>query len=128
MIKIHGVGGFDEVGKNMAAIESGEDVMLCDAGLYLPAVVSVSERDKILTESGMRAIGALPNDHYLDEKNLRSKVRALLISHGHLDHVGAVPYLAHRYKAGVYGTPYSMEVLKTLIPELPIAIGIGPLI
>ncbi len=118
MIKIHGVGGFDEVGKNMAAVEYGNDVMLCDAGLYLPAVVSVSEREKIPTESGMRAIGALPNDHYLDEKNLRNKVRALLISHGHLDHVGAVPYLGHRYaKAGVYGTPYTLEVLKTLMPE-----------
>ncbi len=117
MLKIHGVGGFDEVGKNMAAIEYQDDVMLCDAGVYIPALIGVSEREKIPTESGMRALGALPNDNYLEEKNLRNKVRAFLISHGHLDHVGAVPYIAHKYKAGIYGTPFTMEVLKTLLPE-----------
>ena len=65
----------------------------------------------------MRALGALPDDHYLEEKNLRNKVRAILVSHGHLDHVGAVQYIAPRYNAGVYGTPYTMEVLKTLMED-----------
>ncbi len=46
---------------------------------------------------------------------MRSKVRSIAISHAHLDHVGAVQYLAHRYKAGIYGTPYTTEVLKTLL-------------
>src|SRR3989344_5043293 len=117
MLKIHAVGGYSEVGKNMTAVESGDDVTLCDAGLFIPALVGVSEREKIPTEQGMRAIGALPNDHYLDEHKLREKVRAIAVSHAHLDHVGAVQYLSHRYKAGVYGTPYTMEVLKTLLPE-----------
>jgi len=71
MLKIHAVGGFSEVGKNMTAVESGEDVTICDAGLFIPALVGVSEREKVPTEHGMRAIGALPDDHYLDEKNLR---------------------------------------------------------
>src|SRR3989344_3376038 len=69
------------------------------------------------SEVGMRAIGALPDDHYIDENKLRHKVKSILISHAHLDHVGAVQYLAHRYNAGVYGTPYTMEVLKALLPE-----------
>lgn len=115
MIKIHGVGGYDEVGKNMTALETGQDVLLFDAGLYLPAIVGVEEREKIPTERGMRAIGALPDDLYLDRKGLRDKVRALLISHGHLDHVGAVQYVGPRYKAGVYGTPFTIEVLKNLM-------------
>ncbi len=68
MLKVHAVGGFSEVGKNMTAVECDEDVTLCDAGLFIPALVGVSEREKIPTESGMRAIGALPNDHYLDQK------------------------------------------------------------
>ncbi len=117
MLKIHGVGGYDEVGRNMTAIESKNDVLLCDAGLYLPAVVGVREREKIPTESGMRAIGALPNDHYLEEHRLREKVRALMVSHAHLDHVGAVQYIAPRYNCGVYGTPYTIEVLKTLMAD-----------
>ncbi|MEK6792916.1 MAG: MBL fold metallo-hydrolase [Nanoarchaeota archaeon] len=117
MVKIHAIGGYSEVGKNMTAVESKEDVTLCDAGLFIPALVGVSEKEKIPTEHGMRAIGALPNDHYLDENKLRHKVKSILISHAHLDHVGAVQYLAHRYNAGVYGTPYTMEVLKSLLPE-----------
>src|SRR3990167_3321261 len=117
MLKIHAVGGFSEVGKNMTAVESGEDVTICDAGLFIPALVGVSEREKVPTEHGMRAIGALPNDHYLDEKNLREKVRAFLISHAHLDHLGAVQYLGPRYNCGVYGTPYTIEVLKSLLAD-----------
>ncbi|MEK6915864.1 MAG: MBL fold metallo-hydrolase RNA specificity domain-containing protein [Nanoarchaeota archaeon] len=117
MLKIHAVGGFSEVGKNMTAVECDEDVTLCDAGLFIPALVGVSEREKVPTEQGMRAIGALPDDHYLDKNNLREKVRSIAISHAHLDHVGAVQYLSHRYKAGIYGTPYTIEVLKKLLPE-----------
>lgn len=117
MLKIHAVGGFSEVGKNMTAVEFGDNVALCDAGLFIPALVGVGEREKIPTEHGMRSIGALPNDHYLDEHKLREKVNSILISHAHLDHVGAVPYVAPRYKAGVYGTPYTTELLKSLLPE-----------
>ncbi|MEK6909121.1 MAG: MBL fold metallo-hydrolase RNA specificity domain-containing protein [Nanoarchaeota archaeon] len=123
MLKIHAVGGFSEVGKNMTAVESRDDVTLCDAGLFIPALVGVSEREKVPTEQGMRSIGALPNDHYLDEKKLRDKVRSIAVSHAHLDHVGAVQYLAHRYKAGIYGTPYTMEVLKNLLPERGLPAG-----
>ncbi|MEK6894004.1 MAG: MBL fold metallo-hydrolase RNA specificity domain-containing protein [Nanoarchaeota archaeon] len=117
MLKIHAVGGFSEVGKNMTAVECNDDVTLCDAGLFIPALVGVTEKEKIPTEQGMRNIGALPNDHYLDEKGLRGKVKSIAISHAHLDHVGAVQYLAHRYKAPISGTPYTTEVLKNLLPE-----------
>ena len=116
-MKIHTIGGYDEVGKNMTALEVGEDVFLFDSGLFLPAIVGVTEREKIPTEKGMRTLGALPDDTYLDDNNLREKVRAILVSHAHLDHVGAIPYLAERYKAPVLGTPYTMEVLKVLMKD-----------
>ena len=116
-MKVHAIGGYDEVGKNMTALEVDNDVFLFDAGLYLPAIVGVSEREKIPTEKGMRGLGALPNDHYLDTHKLLDKVRALCISHAHLDHVGGVPYLAPRYRAPVLGTPFTMEVLKILMQD-----------
>jgi len=116
-MKIHAIGGYSEVGKNMTALEIGDDVMIFDSGLYLPAIVAVAEREKIPTEKGMRAIGAIPDDLYLQKKGLREKVRALLVSHAHLDHVGALPFNAHYYKAPVLGTPFTMEVLKTLIAD-----------
>ncbi|MBU0466478.1 MAG: MBL fold metallo-hydrolase [Nanoarchaeota archaeon] len=116
-MKIHTIGGYDEVGKNMTALEIGEDVLLFDCGLFLPAIVAVEEREKIPTEKGMRSLGALPDDLYLEKKNLRKKVRAILVSHAHLDHVGAIPYLAERYNADVLGSPFTMEVLKILMKD-----------
>src|SRR3989344_38416 len=116
-MKIHTIGGYNEVGKNMTSLEIDEDVLIFDCGLFLPAIVGVEEREKIPTEKGMRALGALPDDTYLDKKNLRDKVRALLISHAHLDHVGALQYNAYRYKAPILGTPFTMEVLKILTKD-----------
>ena len=117
MINIHTIGGYNEVGKNMTALETKEDTILFDAGLYLPAIVGVQEREKIPTEKGMRSLGALPDDLYLDKKGLRNKVRGILVSHAHLDHVGAVQYLAPRYNAEVLGTPFTTEVLKALMED-----------
>ncbi len=65
----------------------------------------------------MRSIGAVPNDLILDSMDLRNKVRAIIPSHAHLDHIGAIPYLAHRYNAEIIGTPFTIEVLKTLLKD-----------
>jgi ribonuclease J len=116
-MKIHTIGGYNEVGKNMTALEIDDDVILFDCGLFLPAIVGVAEREKIPTEKGMRNLGALPDDTYLEKNNLKNKVRAILISHAHLDHVGAIPYNAPAYNAPVLGTPYTIEVLKVLMKD-----------
>ncbi len=116
-MKIHAIGGYNEVGKNMTALEIGQDVILFDAGLFLPAIVGVSEREKIPTEKGMRSLGALPDDLYLEKHGLKDKVIGILVSHAHLDHVGAVPYLGPRYRAPVLGTPFTMEVLKIIMAD-----------
>src|SRR3990167_57675 len=100
-MKIHAIGGYNEVGKNMTALEIGEDVIIFDAGIFLPAIVGVVEREKDPTEKGMRELGALPDDLYLEKKGLRNKVRAILIYHAHLDHIGAIPYMSYRYNADI---------------------------
>ena len=116
-MKIHAIGGYDEVGKNMTALEVGEDVILFDSGLFLPAIVGVAEREKIPTERGMRSLGALPDDLYLEKHNLQDKVRAILVSHAHLDHVGSLPYNAYRYDADILGTPFTMEFFKLMMKD-----------
>lgn len=116
-MKIHTIGGYNEVGKNMTALEINDDVILFDAGLFLPAIVGLSEREKILTEKGMRALGALPDDLYLEKKGLRDKVCAILISHAHLDHIGGIQYIAPRYNAVIVSTPFTIELLKILMED-----------
>ncbi len=114
------IGGFEEVGKNMTAVKIGEDVIIFDAGLYLPAIVEFQEKETetIYSEKKLRSIGALPNDLILDKLNWRDKVRAIIIGHAHLDHVGGVPFLAKRYKkAKIFATPFTIAVLESILED-----------
>jgi len=119
-MEIYTIGGFNEVGKNMTVVNLGDDAVIFDAGLYLPAVVEQQEQEaeqKTYSEKKLRQIRAVPHDIILDKLNLRSKVRALLIGHAHLDHVGAIPHIAYRYKAPVVGTPFTTTVLKKILDD-----------
>jgi len=119
-VEIHTIGGFNEVGKNMTAVHIGEDAVIFDAGVYLPAIVELQESEEqsgAYSEKRLRSIGALPDDLLLDKLNLRNKVRAILLGHAHLDHIGAIPYIAYRYYAPVVGTPFTTTVLKKIIDD-----------
>jgi ribonuclease J len=116
-MKIYGIGGFSEVGKNMTAVDLGDDVILFDCGLFLPPIVELEETERVYTERRLRGIGAVPDDLLLDRLGLRNKVRAIIPSHAHLDHIGAIPFLAKRYNAEIIGTPFTIEVLKTLLRD-----------
>ncbi len=123
-MEIHTIGGFNEVGKNMTLVDLGDDAVIFDAGLYLPAVVELQEQEtqqQAYSEKTLRNIGALPDDLVLD-KALRNKVRAVLLGHAHLDHIGAVPYISHRYNASVIGTPFTIAVLKKILQDEKIQI------
>ena len=119
-MEIFTIGGFNEVGKNMTAVKVGEDAVLFDCGLYLPAVVELQEQEleqKTYSENKLRGIGALPDDLFLDKLKIRQNVRAILLGHAHLDHIGAIPHLSYRYKAPVVGTPFTISVLKRILED-----------
>jgi ribonuclease J len=117
-MEIYTIGGYNEVGKNMTAVNLGDDVVIFDCGLFLPPVVELQEQEnKTYSEKRLRSIEAVPNDLLLDKLNLRSKVRALLIGHAHLDHVGALPYLGYRYNAPIVGTHFTTTVLKKILED-----------
>lgn len=81
-IRIVPLGGVEEIGKNMTAIQYGDDIIVVDMGFQF------KEDDT----PGIDFI--LPNTKYLEER--RDKIRAVLITHGHLDHIGGIPYLMPR--------------------------------
>lgn len=127
------VGGYEEVGKNMTAVKIGEDVFIFDIGLYIPGIVELQEEHFLeytsrfgkrkapqqrYTEKKLREYGAVPDDTILDKLGWRKNVRAIFISHAHLDHVGGVPYLANRYpQATIYGSPFTMKVLESILED-----------
>ena len=115
------IGGYEEVGKNMTAVKIGDDVIIFDAGVFLPPLIKLQEeedRQQAYSVKKLRNIEAIPNDLVLDKLGWTNKVRAIVIGHAHLDHVGGLPYLADRYpKATIFATPFTMEVLKEILED-----------
>jgi len=116
------VGGFDEVGRNMTAVRTGDDVFIFDAGFHLPAIIEFQEEENKehlqYTEKDLRRIGAIPNDLVLDKLGWADKVKAIIIGHAHLDHIGALPYIAHRYpKAEILATPFTMAFFEATLED-----------
>jgi ribonuclease J len=115
-MEIYTIGGYNEVGKNMTVIVTGngEDAFIFDCGLFLPPIVELEEKERSYDEKKLRLIGALPNDSFLEAKGITKKIRAIIPSHAHLDHIGAIPYVAYKYNAEIIGTPFTIEILKQL--------------
>lgn len=118
------VGGYEEVGKNMTALKVEDDVFLFDMGFYLPGVIELQEtQNQGYTTSKLRGVGAIPDDRVLDKKGWTKDVKALFVSHAHLDHVAAIPFLINRYpNATIYGAPFTIGVLESLAADSGITI------
>src|SRR3989344_5642011 len=113
-MKFDFIGGFSEVGKNMTVVEVGDEQVVLDMGLFLPPVVSYEEGDpRDLTREDLIRIGAIPNDNKVDRKS----VKGILFGHAHLDHIGAAPYLAKKYSCDLFGTRYTIEILRSLFDD-----------
>ncbi|MBC7085979.1 MAG: RNase J family beta-CASP ribonuclease [Methanomethylovorans sp.] len=110
-IGIIAVGGYNEMGRNMTAIRVNEDIIILDMGLRLDRV-QIHEDVEIDKMHSLDLInmGAIPDDTIMNDVN--GNVRAIVCTHGHLDHIGAVSKLAHRYTAPIISTPYTTALIK----------------
>ncbi len=116
-VEICAVGGYSEVGKNMTAIRIDDDVIIADIGLFLEPLVVAQTGEEQQPQSAMHLmkIGAIPDDSVLEK--WRSKVRAIVLGHAHLDHIGAVQYIAAKYRAPIMGSPYAVAILRSLLQD-----------
>jgi ribonuclease J len=115
MMKIYAVGGYGEVGKNCTAIEVDNEIVIIDMGINVENYIKVTNDEEIADIPVKTLIDAeaLPDISFLEEN--KKKVKAIVVSHAHLDHVGGLPYLANKFDCPIYGTPFSIEVLKELL-------------
>ena len=118
-VEICTVSGFDEVGRNMVAVKVDDEVVICDMGLHIENYVKVTEDEeedvvKLNREVLIKA-KAVPNDELI--KDWKGKVKAIVPGHAHLDHLGAIPYLAGHYDAPIIGTPYTIHVLRHILKD-----------
>jgi ribonuclease J len=102
-LRIIPLGGIGEIGLNMTVLEWGEDLIVIDAGLMFP------EEDT----PGVEIV--IPDLTYL--KTQRDKIRAVLLTHGHEDHIGALPFLLREIRVPIYGTPLTLGFVAEKLKE-----------
>lgn len=114
MVKLYTLGGVNEVGRNMFAFEFDDEIIICDMGLELSNLIRHNDAvDKMALDEIVEK-GIVADPKLLEDKI--DKVKAIIITHAHLDHVGGVQYMASMFpNAPIYGTPYTIEVLKVLM-------------
>ena len=102
-LQIIPLGGLGEIGKNMTVIRYGDEMIVVDAGLMFP------ENDML----GVDLV--IPDFNYLLENE--SSLKAIILTHGHEDHIGALPYILKRISVPVYGTKLTLGILDGRLKE-----------
>ncbi|MDO8740446.1 MAG: RNase J family beta-CASP ribonuclease [Candidatus Woesearchaeota archaeon] len=117
MVEIFAIGGYNEVGKNMTAIKVGNEIVILDMGIHLDSYIKYTQDEDIenLKESDLRKAGAVPDDTQIH--NLRNEVIAIIPTHAHLDHVGAIPFCSNKYNAPIICTPFTAAVIKAIVRD-----------
>lgn len=122
MIEICSVGGYIEVGRNLTAIRYEDEVVLLDMGIHLENYINYTEDEDVhdIQYEELAKVGAVPDISRI--KSWMSQVKAIIPGHAHLDHIGAIPFLAKKFNAPILLTPYSNAVLEQIIKDNKIVI------
>ena len=103
-IRIIPLGGLNEVGKNMTVVEYGDDILIIDCGMGFPDGGEMPGIDLII-----------PDTSYLESN--RDRIRGIVITHGHEDHIGAIPYILQKFDIPVYGTRLALGIIENKLQE-----------
>ncbi|MBN2368743.1 RNase J family beta-CASP ribonuclease [Candidatus Woesearchaeota archaeon] len=117
MIELTAVGGYSEVGRNMTAVKYRDEAVILDMGIHLEKFIDFKGEDEFefFNVKELIQAGAVPEDSSI--KDWKKKVIAIIPSHGHLDHIGAIPYMAQKYDCPIICTPYTASVIKAILKD-----------
>ncbi len=112
-LRILPLGGLDAIGKNMTVIEYGRHLLVVDAGVMFPP-------------NDMPGVDfLLPDINYLVER--QDRIAGIVLTHGHLDHIGGLPFVLQQISAPVYGTPFTLGLVAASLTEHEIRASLRPL-
>ena len=121
-IEIMTVGGYAEIGKNMTAIKIDDIVIVCDMGIHLENYIKYTQDEDVwdLDKDELIKVKAIPDISVMGD--WKDKVKLIVPTHAHLDHIGAIPFLAKEFDAPILGTPFTVAVVQAILRDEKIKI------
>lgn len=116
-LEIIPLGGYSEIGRNSVAVRCDDEVVILDLGLMMDRYIEYTDSDELVEISGRKLIeiGAVPDVNILGK--LKKKVIGILMTHAHLDHIGAIPFLANRFDCDLHSAPFTIELIRRMFDD-----------